>query len=306
MASMMAVAGCSQTLGSLLHADGIPTDQFTSQELEQRVNAADGKSGRLTYFVYLTVDPDDRLSTAPVLVKYDPATGKAIRHNLKPGEMENCCGSPLEIDFTEHYLLVSFHDNPSASTVMVASQDLGYCKTLYGFDFHEVTPDLVVYIESMVHFAPQHPERLAWADLRSGAKGELYPPKGDRQRAAFAALHELHMPLEAECQQANDPCDPTIYDEDIAFVPGSVPGGFAVNVLRTANHNWVTKGQGKDIPVKETLYAYKLDKAGWLYCEQDGIPAELVMSNAADSMQTTTAVASCKPNLPVVADRSGQ
>ena len=301
------VAGArGQTLGSLLSADGIPHDQFTSTELLEHVNAAEGKDGSNTYFVYSTLDPAGGLSSAPELVRYDHATGKVIRHKLNPGEMENCCGSPLEIDFTEHYFLVLFHDNPSADTVLVAGKDLSYRKTLYGFDFHEVAPDLVVFIEDMVHFAPQHPERLAWAGLESGREGELYPPKGDRLRAAFAATHEQHMPAEAECRQANDPCESEIYDEDITFAPGTGPGGFSIRVTRTGDHPWVTKGADVDVPVEESVYEYKLRNTEWFYCEQNVVPTKLVKERNAAAQEPESAPASCEPNLPVAPDTSGQ
>jgi hypothetical protein len=303
---MAAVAGLSQTLDSVLRANGIPTDQFTAPELGERISAANGSDGPQAYMVYLTLPPTDKLSNAPVMVKYDRATGKVIRRNLKPSEMENCCGSPLEIDFTKHYLLVSFHDNPSAETVMVAGKDLSYKTTLYGFDFHEITPDLVVYVEDLIHFAPQHPERLAWADLRSGREGELYPPKGDRLRMAFAAINEQQEPATAECQQANDPCDPAIYDEDIKFVPGGGPRGIAVRVTRTGNHAWVTKNEGVEVPLEQTLYVYKVSKTEWLYCEQVAVPAKLVKSSNMGAMNPGVASANCKPDLPVASDRSGQ
>ncbi|MFZ0304004.1 MAG: hypothetical protein WAL75_15040 [Terracidiphilus sp.] len=300
------VAAWGQTLSSLLRAGGIPIGQFTSQELGEQINAAEGREGSREYVVYLTLNPNGDISGAPVLVRYDRATGKVIRYNFKPGEMENCCGSPLEIDFTEHYLLVEFHDNPSADTVLVAGKDLHYRSTLYGFDFHEIAPDLVVYVEDLIHFAAQQPERLAWADLQSGRGGELYPPKGDKLRAAFAALNKEHMPTDAACQNANDPCDPAIYDEDIGFVRGYGPNEFAIRVTRTGDHTWVTKGADVDVPAEESLYEYKLRDNGWFYCEQDVVPAKLVKVHDADALEQKGGGTSCEPNLPVVPDTSGQ
>lgn len=303
--SMAVAEGCGQTLSSLLSANGIPMDQFTSQELGERINAADGRDGLQTYIAYLTLDSKGELSDAPVLVRYDQSTGKVTRHNMRPGEVENCCGSPLKIDFTRQYLLVSFHNNPSANTVLVASKDLDYRRTLYGFDFHEIAPDLVVYIEDLVHFAAQHPERLAWVDLRNGAEGELYPPKGDRLREAFAVLHKEHLPTPAECRQANDPCDPAIYDEDIQFADRGTLREFAVSVTRSGNHTWVTKDMNLDVPIEETLYVYKLRGTGWFYCDRDLVPAELVKQNDADTLQASGVAANCEPNLPVIPDTSG-
>lgn len=304
--SIATVAGGGQTLSSLLSANGIPMKQFTNQELGEHINAAVGRDGSQTYAVYLTVDPNGVLSNAPVLVRYDQASNRVTRRNMRPAEMENCCGSPLQIDFTRNYLLVSFHDNPSANTVLVASKDLDYRRTLYGFDFQEIAPDLVVYVEDLIHFAAQHPERLAWAELRSGGGGELYPPKGDLLREAFTALHKKSMPTQAACQAANDPCDPAIYDEDIAFVRPNTPNEFAMSVTRTGKHAWVTKNEDVDVPVEQTLYVYKRGNTGWLYCEQDALPATLVRPQDPDAMPPGSVSTKCEPNLPVVSDASGQ
>ena len=303
--SVTAVTGRGQTLSSLLRTEGIPTGQFTSKELAERINAADAKDSSNTYILYIALDPMGELSNAPVLLRFNRVTGEVIRRDMRPGEMENCCGSPLEIDFISHYLLASFHDNPSANTVLVASKDLDYRKTLYGFDFHEVALDLVVYVEDLIHFAAQQPERLAWADLRNGGEGELYPPKGDRLREAFAAFHKEHMPTEAACRKANDPCDPAIYDEDIEFMRGYGPNEFAIRVTRTGNHTWVTKGADVDVAVEESLYEYKLRNNGWFYCEQDVVPAKLVNEHDADA-QEPKSLTTCEPNLPVTPDTSGQ
>lgn len=295
----------AQTLESALRADHIPTDHFTSAELAAHVNATSGTEDSQRYFVYLTVDLQGRLSGAPVMIKYDNATGKLIKRNLKPNAMEDCCGSPLEIDLTKHYLLISFHDSPSAETVLVADKDLTYRRTLYGFGFHEIAPDQVVYVENMVHFAPQHQERLAWADLIRGTVSELYPPQGDRLRDAFAIFNEQHMPSMPECREANDPCEPEIYDEDITFLPEDAPGILAVNVTRAANHDRVITQNDAGVPIETARYLYKLEGANWFYCEQEATPVKLVTRNEVNASQPAAAAATCDPNLPVASDSSG-
>ena len=307
-ALLFAVLPCraQSTLREQLKSAGIPEDSFSEVQLNEHVDGSSAGDKKFIYFVFILRTHDGDLTGFPQVVRYDTSDKKLLRAEIKPKDADLCCGSPLGIEFVENYLLLSFHDNPSADTVLVTGKDLSYRTTLYGFYFHQIASDLVVYVENLIHFAAQHPERLAWADLRSGREGELYPPMGDRLRTAFAVLHEQHMPAAAVCQQANDPCDPAIYDEDIAFVPGGGPRGITVRVTRTGNHSWGTKNEDVDVPVEETLYVYKLSKTGWLYCEWDAVAAKLVKSRNAVAMNPGVASASCEPNLPVAPDRSGQ
>jgi len=307
-ALLLAVLPCQSqtTLREQLKSAGIPEDSFSEAQLNEHVDGSSAGDEKFIYFVFMLRTHDGGLTGSPQFVRYNPSDKKLLRAEIKPKDTILCCGSPLGIELVGDYLLLSFHINPSAETALVVGKDLSYRTTLYGFDFHEIAPDTVVYVENLIHFAPQHPERLAWADLRSGREGELYPPKGDQLRTAFAALHEKHMPTYAECEQANDPCDPAIYDEDITFVPGGGPRGFAIRVARTVNHGQVTKSQDVEVPVEQTLYVYWWSKAGWSYCEQDIAPAKLVKSSKVYPMNPGVASASCEPNLPVAPDRSGQ
>lgn len=301
---LTALPVCSQALRDALHHAGIPAEQFAATDLGERVNAASGKDGTNTYLVYLTVNALDELSNAPHLIRYNSATGQLTQHDLQPDEMENCCGSPLDIQFTQSYLLVSFHDTPSAETVLVTGKDLNYRTSLYGFDFHEVEPDRVVYQENEVHFAASHPARVAYADLRSGTRLQVYPPKGDPLRAQFAEFHAQHMPQEADCQVANDPCDPEIYDEEIRFRE-SGNGLFRIRVDRTGGHPLVTKDEKVLIPIEGAEYTYRLGSSGWLYCEEEKQPQKVVRSEGDSAAGLDFDGGHCEPTLPVVPDTSG-
>ena len=190
--------------------------------------------------------------------------------------------------------LVSFHITPSAETILVITNNLKLAATLYGFDVREVFPGKVVFIEDMIHFAPVSPERLELADLHTGARTELYPPRGDTLRAAFAREHAIHMPPSAICTRMNDPCKADLYDEDIQFVENHGRGDFTFTVDRVAAHA-TEEGKPPQIVASEVaLYRYAWNGESWLYCEEKQ-PATTTQSSTQEH---------CTPNLPVTPDLS--
>jgi hypothetical protein len=279
----------AQTLRETLQRFHIPSTSFSGDELSQTIDAADASRNGFTYLACILLERNGLLSGFPRIVRYDSRNRQVIRSELHANEEDNCCGSPLGIDFTQDYLLISFHDNPSASTVLVTDSRLRLIGVLYGFDFHEVAPNQVVFIENMVHFAAQHPERLRLLDLRGGYTQELYPLKGDSLRAAFARTNQHHLPTQAACRQANDPCDPDTFDETIQFVSSSGDGSFQIQVVRDALHPWVSNWRKENHLTASAIYIYRRTDGGWLYCETQPEKGE-----------------TCTPNLPAVADPSGE
>jgi hypothetical protein len=301
-----ALPSCAQqlTLGETLQKLGIPPARFTQAERSERVVGMDAKNGSATYFVYVRGDEQSAVDAAPRLVRFDAGSGTVLRNNLNSKDIESCCGTaPLEIAFTHSYLLASFHLNPSASIVLVADKHLHYKATLYGIDFREIAPDTVAYVEDQVHFAPQHPSRLALADLRTGIKQELYPSKNDPLRKAFADMHEKHMPPQPDCQQANDPCDPDVYDEDIEFVDPT-SDGFRIRVTRRAEHDWVTKDAVVEVPFQIATYRYRRTASGWMYCAAADSAIALIKST--DGALPAGKAKSCVPNLRLMPEAAGE
>lgn len=285
----IAVPCPAQTLREELQRLHIPSAGFSGEELSQTIDAADASRKSFTYLAYMLVERNGQFIGFPRVVRYDSRNGQVIRRELHANEEDNCCGSPLGIDFTQDCLLISFHDNPSAATVLVTDDQLRLFEILYGFDFHEIGPDQVVFIENMVHFAPQHPERLRFVNLRSGKTQELYPLNGDTLRAEFARLNEAHMPTRAACAQANDPCAPDIFDETIQFISSSEAGAFEIQVNRNTSHPGVANWRMENLLAASTKYIFRRTSKGWLYCE----------TQVENSDQ-------CTPNLPVIADTSGE
>ena len=127
-------------------------------------------------------------------------------------------------------------------------------------------------------------------DLRFGAAKEIYPIKDDPLRAEFARLHEQQMPPPTSCQEADDPCDPDLFDESIQFLDADQSGRLKFRVLRNASHPLLQDRQTATVASQSAVYVYERRDSGWRYCEFK-IPA--------DAHQTGT----CKPSSLVVADQ---
>jgi len=302
-AILFAVLPCrSQTpLREQLKSGGIPADSFSKAELDEIVDGASANNDQHIYFVYVRTKGEELIGY-PQIVRYDRSNNKLLRAEIKPNDTDFCCGSPLGIAFTRSHLVVSFHDTPSASTALVVNHQLQLVEILYGFDFHEIAPDVVAFIASMVHFAPQHQERLWLADLRSGRTEEIYPPKADAMREDFSDLHERHMPPQEECMQANDPCEPDVYDESIEFL-STDRQGFTIRVERDVEHPRVTKYEHVDALFQLAQYTYRFANATWRYCEKELPAARNARSANTIAEQVEHA---CIPNLPVIAGQSDE
>ncbi len=279
----------AQTLGDELNKAGIPAGKFSSAELAQGVNAASARDGDSSYLVYMRVNASNMFTGYPQAVRYDEKGGTLVRKELPLGEKDNCCGSPLGIHVTRNYRLFEFHLSPSASTIVVTDSEFKPVELLYGFGTREIAADEVIFSEDMVHFAPAHPERLMLVDLRSGAAQELYPPKGDALRAAFAREHKKHMPAPEVCAAMNDPCRPDYYDEAIELRNDNAPERFTIRVSRDAVHAMTKDGDPDSVVSDHALYVYQRQNGRWFYC---AVP----LSDAAGETPE------CQPSLPVTAD----
>jgi hypothetical protein len=300
-----AFRGDAQTLAKLLQSAGIPIESFSLVELGSTVNGSVTAGETYAYAIYRFVE-GDRLIGNPYLVRYQKTDRELKRVELNPqgDDKERCCGAPNSVDVVDDYVALSFHMNPSANAVLVVDDKLKFVRSIYGFGLWEVAHDQIVYIEDMIHFAPVHPERLRFLDLRSGAARELYPPKGDWIRAAFTAKNRTLMAADKNCQRENSVCDPEAFDEDIRVIRGDATGEFALITALSAL-NAPPVGQEPDsLNTDFALYFYRQVAHGWLYCENE-IPEE----EATRLLQTrepkyTDLPSKCSPNLKVEEDAS--
>lgn len=294
----------AQTLQDELRGAGIPTSSFAPSELSAHVNAARGQRDPSSYLVFVRIGADNLILRPPEIVRFNTKTGALHRADLDPGPNIDCCGSPLGLVFTTSYVLASFHSNPSAGVILAIDSDLKVAGVLQGFGPQELSPDTVIFTENMVHFTAQHQERLAYANLRTGEQSELFPSKNDPLRAAFAALHQQHMPPPQECANANDPCDPGTYDETLRFL-GTTRDGFRIWVDRSGAHPWAIKDPNTLVPYQSAVYVFQRNANGWLYCEAVQEPARLVKWKQDTVAGQGFDGPECEPKLPIVAETPG-
>ena len=303
---LFALSSRAETLREFLKDNAIPANSFSKAELDEEINGASGAQNQSVIAVYVRIK-DDAVTGDPRVVRFDKNSGAVQRAEIKPDNEDLCCGSPLQVDLIGDYAFLYFHINPSAGAVMVIGKDLKLVTTLYGIDVREVSPGQVVFIENMIHFAPVHPERLKFADLASGKTMELYPPKGDALRAAFAREHAQHMPPKATCEKMDDPCKAEEYDESIDFVDRDGHGSFAFTVQRDALHATAGEQPPESVVSESALYRYSWDGKAWLYCEEK-LTEDEAKALSALAVQQAGASASkgrCTPSLAVAPDMTG-
>ena len=300
---LLVLPASAETLRELLDANSIPQTSFTAAELDQEINGNAARKDPYTVIAYMRLK-GEVLTGYPSLVRYDSSTGAVLHAEIKPDDPKTCCGSPGDITIVGDFVTVSFDISPSAVATLVIGKDLKLVTTIYGFGIEPIAPAQVVFIENMVHFAAVHPERLAFLDLATGRKAELYPPKGDLLRTAFAHEHAKGIPSAATCAAMNDPCRPELYDETIVVLGGDGAGAFALAVSRAAVHAAKEGQPGQTVAAEDALYVYAPSGDKWNYCEQKLTPAE-AQSLAQSRIESNPDIRQrCTPNFPVEPDRS--
>lgn len=293
-----------KTLREDLQSDGIPISSFSKAELDEAVDGAGGSKQPYVYFVYVRRNGNS-LSGLPHLLRYDQNTGAILRSELQVDKEDECCGAPGGIEFVDGYLLLSFHYNPSASTILVLDHELRLVELLYGFGATEVAPNQIVLTEGMMHFAPIHAERLQFVDLHTGSARELFPIKNDALRKQFILEHKKRMPSIEICRQSdNDYCDPEMFDEGVMLLGTDGHGSFALLAKRDASHITEKNGDVVIVASQSALYIYKQDRNGWLYCEESLSEEEASAFDYRNQHYFGQVASRCNPNLAVVPDIS--
>ncbi|HWZ52109.1 MAG TPA: hypothetical protein VNW54_11670 [Granulicella sp.] len=108
---------------------------FSQSELAEAVQGGGQEHGQNLVLAYSKVKEMD---DSPHLLKYNKASGAAIRSDAKWGK--SCLGAIEDIQFIGEFALVSMHINPSAEILWIVDKDLKPRMTLYGFRPLEVTP----------------------------------------------------------------------------------------------------------------------------------------------------------------------
>jgi hypothetical protein len=221
---------------------------------------------------------------------------------LHVDEDAECCGAPDGFSFVDDYLLLSFHYNPSASSVVVLDQRLKMVELFYGFDILRVAPNQIVVAEDMMHFAPIHPERLQYIDLNTGASLEIYPLTNDALRNRFVDDYPKRAP--EVCNRTPELCGNGDFDEGCSYLGGDGQGKFSFECDRSASYQTKEGEDSVDYASDSAIYIFAHGPSGWIHCEQ------LISGDEANALEKLKGrgydkvKARCVPNLPVIPDMS--
>lgn len=292
----------AKTLENLLLKKGIPSDSFSLSDLESPVwsSAFLNDSGQ-KYLAYL-LSPHSGGAEDLYLVRFDSTNGKLLKSTVH--EIEPCSGALGDMTKIDDYFLVPTNISPSASCLLVLNKNLAQTQILNGFGPNRVGQNQIIFTESMIHFAPVHPERLKFADLRRGATTELYPPKGDPLRAKLARENAKHMPSHQVCMQMNNACDPKLFDESINNFTTDGQDRFALLITQSASYA-VPPGEpaAKSGP-QWVIYIYVGEKDGWKYCQKEISGTEAASMPKPQNWKFQNVERRCTPDQSVIPDMS--
>ncbi len=289
------------TLREQLQSRGIPENSFSETELNEVVDGVNASREPYVFVAYVRTK-GEVLTGYPRLVRYDQTTGTILRSDLKLDERDECCGAPDGIEFVDEYILLSFHYNPSASSVVVLDRQLKMVELFYGFDILRVAPNQIVVTEDMMHFAPVHPERLQFIDLSSGASLEIYPLKNDVLRNQFVDDYSKRMP--EVCNRTPELCGYGDFDEGCTYLGGNGQGGFAFQCGRSASYQAKKGEESMNYASDSAIYIFAHRPNGWVHCEQavsedEATALDKLQGRSYDKVKTR-----CIPDRPVVPDIS--
>lgn len=293
----------AETLREFLAKAATSPKAFSRAELDEEVTGLTLKHENWLYAAYLN-PKTETVSGYPHLLRFNASTGAMLRDTVPAADRMEMLGSFEEMRFLDKYLLVTMLVSPSAGITFVVTPDLTPVTTIDTFAAHRIAQDRAVYIENMIHFAPAHPERLAFIELRTGNKTELFPPKDDPLRAAFARENCRHLPPADVCQANNDPCRPGLYDETISFLGSDGHGAFGLAVQRDAEHARTANGETQNVATDAALYLYAPSGDRWVYCEQPLSLAEVQALAASHNDSHEKVKDRCAPRLRVEPDLS--
>lgn len=108
-------------------------------------------------------------------------------------------GSITKLQLTDSHLFVGAHQSPSTIRTLVLRRDLTRAGSFYGWWVAGIPNGPAIFVRSMVHFAPAHPEELATFDPATGREAQLYPT--DTRSPARLAFMDRVRPMLAEWEK---------------------------------------------------------------------------------------------------------
>ena len=266
----------AETLADVLKREAIPLTASIPNLNARITSYATLNDDQEFLIAYYLLGEDDALRAPLYLARFQ----KKTRHwqhksltDVKLGFFEespqkseiDCLGSVLGIqrDHARYYL--DLHLSPSASCLLVLSQDLEVWQTLAGWPGPFFPSGLLIFHGDMVHFACVHPERLFVYDPNKRTTEQIYPQEGDRFRSDFSSRLKKTIDLN-QCAANNCECDPETFSSSIeAIAVNGETVALAFRAVFTMS-GFAARGQLGTADASDTdkyTYVYQLNPRRW-------------------------------------------
>ena len=237
----------AETFGQMLHREGIKTDVVLKGDYDKPINAGSSlETGDFRILPVHVVEGSDSgtglLGNYFYVFRRDLKTGHWTASRLSwPDQSpdapvprtESCSGGSItRTDAAGGFIYFGGHINPSAGCTLVATRNLEFHDTFYGWVVGEFQSGKVIFQNSLVHFAPTHNVELSLYDPRDKTVRRVYPlkPYGP-VRSAY--IEKVRVVYEACCPKAlpvntiarpvkdcgpkfgNHHCDPERFDNSL-------------------------------------------------------------------------------------------
>jgi hypothetical protein len=176
-------AATTMTLREAIEQIGATTEGLAAASLARPITSyatlAEGGDFGIAYYG----DAGDGLLHEPLYVGYKAQGQPWLERQARTRDRERGpFGSAVRISRAGSYLLVDCHRSPSAGNLLVFTRRLDLVSELYGFSLElrgfsigSLPDGLILFVRSMIHFAPAHPGQLALYDAAAGRERQLYP-----------------------------------------------------------------------------------------------------------------------------------
>lgn len=266
----------AETLASLLTAHNVPTtvlpEKFREQPITSFAFSSDNGPFLLAYY------DDDGSGTLPPLLhvlRYDRQTKRLIRADLQGSAMkfhgfddvisgipDICLGSALNIHEKNGLILIDTHVSPSAGCIFILTSGFRFSATLFGWTLGQID-DNIIYEESMVHFAPIHPARVAIYNPRLRQRTLIYPAPADSARELFSAQLRKYMPPREYCAHQNIPCDPSEFSTDLQDLTVNESDRSFTFQIQMTPENFGEQAE-RSVPSQAVQYKFRLEDGKWV------------------------------------------
>ena len=207
----------AETLGELLRSRGLAPPADLAPGLALAVSAsAVLDDGRDVLAVYAIGEgPASQLFATRFARASAEWTSAPIEWRRAALPIDACRGGLALERFAAGFLAIA-HINPSAECTIVLGPDLAVSAVLAGWPVAKLPDGRLVYQRNQIHFASFHPVALAIHDPRGPADVELYPRR-PYQAARLAQVARMRQAYTSQwCNAHNHPCDPDLFDEQMA------------------------------------------------------------------------------------------